>query len=253
MTDRARQSRGLALAVFLLLGVGEATLAQSTNPIDFDAPVFVEGLPLFSVFRASNAPHVYFFLPTGLEMETTSSGAPAISLWHHSILRKSKVPFAAHALLTVKMQVGGSTEAAALAKLRAVDSLATVEIPLPVDGQIGVVVSPFYVNQPPKLEPTGAPRSYVLSFVLSRLGARVFLSSASEGSDIWGVNLLFRVRGVEHDASNVVQTTTRQISVAGSFRGACQQHPDLYIDVLRETTGCLALPHRSWWARLFGG
>lgn len=239
-----RRPRCVVFAFFYLPAILFSQHGQEPL-IELDKPLAWAHTKESNVYRASGNKHVYFLLPSSVDVIFEDHGAPAFSFAHHGITCRDDRGSGATLIATVKPVFGlpptfGSGSADDVkAAVTAYDPKAIVIVPVPLNARWELLLQPplgmgsFQDNSSPSENSLTAPRSFEAR--LSRIGAWPLLLSTFEG-DLLGARLTFRLRGkISHHSTPV----ERELSAGMTFAFSCTKYPGAFKDLTLGGTGCL--------------
>jgi hypothetical protein len=236
-----RKIVGLSL---ISLGAQMTHAAASDPPLpNFDALVPFSQPRFATVFRSNDATqHLYFVLPNFIDFGHDVNGKIQLGLVHYGFSKRSK--FGKGAVLTVTFQPSNDSRFSEVTdEVRKGDPQAVFSFAAPVESDMKVLINDRFLDSsaPQNLTSSGSihdPHSITLR--LSEIGARAFLNSWAKGSDLFGVEYTYVLRGVQGGSNEIVQ---RSFTYSTTFPGMCSAHPELFVDSRKSRTGCLDKKH----------
>jgi hypothetical protein len=248
--------------VLLFLCVPSVLFSQhsQTPLIELDKPVKWAHEKESVVRQAVGTKHVYFLLPSSLELVIEDHGVPAFSLTHYGITCRDDHGVGATLTASVRPIFGsgsalgsGSVDDLKTALL-AYDPKATVIVPVPLGVVWDVILSSLFGTgsfqdvQGDAGNSLTAARPFQAN--LTNIGARAFvLGSEHPEMDLVGARLTYRLKGkIAHHSMPV----EREFSVGMIFSLDCVKYPTAFKDLTLGGTGCLVrqTDPKPWW---FGG
>ena len=224
-----------------------AEASHSATPIvsypNFDAIVPFSGPRFITVFRSNDSTqHLYFVLPNEIDFDRDGGGKLRFGLVHYGFTKRSK--FGKGAIITVTFHPSNDARLGEVTdEIRKGDSQALFSFAAPVESEIKILINDRFLDNssPQTLTSSGSAHdSHSITLRLNEIGARAFLSSWAQGSDLFGVQYTFVLRGVQEGSNQVMQ---RSFTYSTTFPGMCSTHPELFMDSRKQKIGCLNKVH----------